>query len=81
VTAGMGSKPLFHLGVLPSQHESASTICPWPVLSSLSACLTASNALRLLIGLLFRRQVGLEDRFEHQNCRRLYHTILDRGHS
>src|ERR1700719_4121147 len=33
------------------------------------------------IGVLFRRQGGLEDRFEHQNCRRLCYAILDRGHS
>jgi hypothetical protein len=31
------------------------------------------------IGVLFRLQVGLEDRFEHQNCRRLCHAIFDRG--
>jgi len=33
------------------------------------------------IGVLFRRQIGLEDRFEHQNCRRLCHAVFDRGHS
>jgi hypothetical protein len=33
------------------------------------------------IGILLRLQVGLEYRFEHQNCRRLCHAIFDRGHS
>ena len=33
------------------------------------------------IGVLFRLQVGLEDRFEHQDCRRLCYAIFDRGHS
>ena len=32
------------------------------------------------IGILLRLQVGLEDRFEHQNCRRLGHAVFDRGH-
>jgi len=31
------------------------------------------------IGILLRLQVGLEYRFEHQNCRRLCHAIFDRG--
>ena len=31
------------------------------------------------IGVLFRLQVGLEDRFEHQDCRRLCYAIFDRG--
>src|SRR5437660_12056639 len=30
------------------------------------------------IGILLRLQVGLEDRFEHQNCRRLCYAIFDR---
>jgi RNA-directed DNA polymerase len=33
------------------------------------------------IGILLRLQVGLVDRFEHQNCRRLCYAIFDRGHS
>jgi len=31
------------------------------------------------IGVLLRWQIGLEDRFEHQNCRRLCYAIFDRG--
>jgi hypothetical protein len=31
------------------------------------------------IGVLFRLQVGLEDRFEHQNCRTLRHPVTDSG--
>ena len=30
------------------------------------------------VGILLRLQVGLEDRFEHQQRRRLYHAVLDR---
>jgi len=33
------------------------------------------------IGVLFRLQVGLEYRFEHQNSSRLCYAIFDRGHS
>ena len=32
------------------------------------------------IGGLDRLQVGLEDRFEHQNCCRFRDSIFDRGH-
>ena len=32
------------------------------------------------IGVLFRLQIGLEYRFEHQNCRTLRHPVTDRGH-
>jgi hypothetical protein len=35
----------------------------------------------LSIGILFRRQVGLENRFEHQNCCRFPHSIADGGDS
>ena len=31
------------------------------------------------IGILLQLQIGLENRFEHQNCRRLCHAIFDRG--
>ena len=33
----------------------------------------------LPIGVLFRLQVGLENRFEHQDCRRFHCPIPDRG--
>ena len=33
----------------------------------------------LPIGVLFRLQVGLDNRFEHQNCRRFRHPIPDSG--
>jgi len=29
------------------------------------------------IGILFRLQIGLEDRFEHQNCRHFHRRLLD----
>ena len=33
------------------------------------------------IGVLFRRQVGLEDRSEHQHSSHLCHAVFDRGHA
>jgi hypothetical protein len=33
------------------------------------------------LGVSFRRPVGLEDRCQYQNCRRLCYAIFDRGHS
>jgi hypothetical protein len=34
----------------------------------------------LAIGVLFGLQVGLEDRFQNQQCGGLHHTIADCGH-
>ena len=31
------------------------------------------------IGILLRLQIGLENRFEHQNCRRFHRPIKDSG--
>src|SRR5215469_8265645 len=35
----------------------------------------------LPIGILFRRQIGLENRFEYQNCCRFRHPVTDSGYS